>query len=139
MTKLPLGKIAGSAAVIQDNKVLLLKRATDSALFPDHWTFPSGSVEDSDLSIECASVREVKEETGLDFVSKWKLGFYESHAGGKRHFALVHVGEVTGEIMLQETEVQSHGWFTYTEAKELPLAFAYAEVLNDLHKKGLLK
>lgn len=139
METLPLGKVAASAAVIRRNKILLLQRSEKSSLFASCWTFPSGGIEDSDLSTESAVSREVKEETGLDFIPKKKFGFYESHAGGKRHFALVHLGSCRGVLKLQESEVQNAQWFSYDETKKLNLAFAYPKVIKDLYKSKLIK
>jgi ADP-ribose pyrophosphatase YjhB (NUDIX family) len=139
MEKLPLGKVAASAAVIRRGKILLLQRTSQSSLFAGYWTFPSGGIEDFDPSTESAVSREVKEETGLDFTPKKQFGFYESHAGGKRHFALVHLGSCKGSLRLQESEIQRASWFSYNEAKKLNLAFAYPKVIQDLHKSKLIK
>ncbi len=138
MTLLPLGKVAASAAIIHRKKILLLKRSIQAKLFPEYWTFPSGGIEDTDTSTEAAVIREVKEETGLDFTPMKKLGFYESHAGEKRHFALVHLGVWKGDILLQEAEIQEYCWVNYKEAKKMNLAFAYADVIKDLYKNKLI-
>ena len=87
--------------------------------------------------LDCG-VREVKEETGLDFTPKKKFGFYESHVGGRRYFALVYLGVCRGEIELQKSEVQDFKWASYKEAKELSLAFAYRDVIEDLYKNKLI-
>ncbi len=139
MEILPLGKVAASAAVIRRNKILLLQRSEKSILFAGYWTFPSGGIEDFDINTESAVSREVREETGLDFTPKKKFGFYESHAGGKRHFALVYLGSCQGTLKLQESEVQNARWFSYNEAKKLNLAFAYQNVIKDLYKSKLIK
>ncbi len=139
MENLPLGKIAASAAVIRRNKILLLQRSEKTSLYANCWTFPSGGIEESDPDTESAVAREVKEETGLDFTPKQKFGFYESHAGGKRHFALVHLGSCRGVLKLQESEVQSARWFSYSEARKLDLAFAYPKVIKDLYNSKLIK
>jgi len=139
MPQLPLGKIASSAAIIDNHKLLLLKRASNASTFPDHWTFPSGGIEETDASIKDTVIREVKEEVNLDFTPTKKLSFYESFTNGKRYIALVHLGEWTGEIKLQEEEVSERKFFTYEETKSLELAFAYREVIDDLYTAGLIK
>lgn len=139
MTQLPLGKIASSAALIQDGKLLLLKRVASASLFPNHWTFPSGGIEETDPSISAAVIREVKEETNLDFVPREKFGFFESIVNGKRYIALVHLGEWSGTIHLQPEEIAEYKFFTFGEIESLDLAFAYREVINDLHNKGLIQ
>lgn len=138
-TPIPLGKIAASAAITNNNKILLLRRASDAKLFPNYWTFPSGGIEETDPSAEQAVIREVKEETSLDFKPSQKLGFYESIADNKRHFALVHLGSWSGKINRQESEVSDFRWCTYDEAKKLKLAFAYKQVIEDLKKQKIIK
>lgn len=139
MSLLPWGRIASSAAIIKDGKILLLKRASSAKLFPNHFTFPSGGIEETDASVENAVTREVKEETGLDFVPKEKFGFYESVVSDKRYLALVHLGKWSGTITLQPEEISEHNFFTFEETHSLDLAFAYREVIKDLHSKGLIK
>lgn len=139
MKKLPLGKVAASAAVIRDYKLLLLHRADGVKLYPNYWTFPSGGIEDTDADVQSAVLREVKEETGLDFICKQPFGFYESHVDGKRYFALVHIGEGVGHIHLQESEVKAYRWVTYAQTQELPLAFAYQDVVHDLYQSQFIK
>ena len=139
MEKLPLGKVAASAAVIMDSRLLLLQRADNAKLYAGYWTFPSGGIEETDTDVKSALLREVKEETGLKFKCKKQFGFYESHAGGKRHFALVHIGECVGKIKMQESEVKNYKWVTYSDAKKLKLAFAYKKVIDDLYKIQLIK
>lgn len=139
MKSIPLGKVAASAAITHNKKILLLCRAPNAKLFPNYWTFPSGGIEETDSSTEQAVIREVKEETNLDFQPLQKFGFYESVAGDKRHFALVHLGSWSGKINKQQSEVSDYKWCSYSEAKKLNLAFAYSEVLEDLKKEGVIK
>ena len=136
---LPIGRIAASAAIIENKRILLLKRSPHAKLFAGHWTFPSGGIEESDESVKAAVAREVKEETGLTFTPTQRFNFYESHAGGKRHFALVHLGTRTGDISLDHSEVSEYQWMSYKEAIKLPLAFAYSDVIGDLHRSGYIE
>lgn len=55
-----------SAVVIDNDKVLLIKRADDEEAFPGYWGIPGGSVEPTDASLEAALVRECVEETGVE-------------------------------------------------------------------------
>ncbi len=139
MDQLPIGKIASSAVIIEKGKLLLLKRAGHVLNYPGHWTFPSGGVEETDSSIRDTVIREVKEEVGLDFIPTKKWNFYESIANGKRYVALIHLGVSSGKIKLQKEEVSAWQFFTYKETKQLKLAFAYREVIDDLHKAGLIE
>lgn len=138
MDRLPIGKVASSAAILEKGKILLIKRAAHVSTYPNHWTFPSGGIEETDTSIRNAVIREVKEEVNLDFTPTKKFGFYETVTNGKRYVALVHLGEWSGEIKLQAEEVSEWHFFTHEETKRLELAFAYREVINDLHTAGLI-
>lgn len=135
----PIGKVAASAAITHDNKILLLRRSSNAKLFPNCWTFPSGGIEETDPSTEHAVIREVKEETSLDFKPSEKFRFYESVAGNKRHFALVHLGSWKGEIRTQDAEISEYKWCSYNQARKLKLAFAYKQVIEDLKKQKIIK
>jgi ADP-ribose pyrophosphatase YjhB (NUDIX family) len=135
--------VVGVAAVIIDKKqkkILLTKRAPWIPSFPDCWTFPAGRPDPTDKNIEEIVTREVKEEVNLDFRPKRKLGFYESFPNNQKGISLVFLGEWKGEVKIQEEEVSEYGWFGYDEIKKkkLPLAFAYSEVIEDLHKERLI-
>jgi len=133
----------GASAVIIDNaqkKILLIKRASRLPDFPGYWAFPAGTPDPTDESIKETVIREVKEEVGLNFKPTKRMGFYESSAEDKKIVSLVFLGEWDGKVKIQENEVSGYGWFAYDEIhnKKLLLAFAYSEVIEDLHKKGFL-
>lgn len=135
--------IVGAGAAIlkedaEDKRILLTKRVFQKENFPEHWTFPAGRIELVDSSLEETAKREIKEEVNLDFEIKEKLGFYESQRYSKRFISLLFLGSFKGKVKVQESEISEAGWFTYDEARELPLAFAYPEVIEDLHSLGLL-
>lgn len=58
-------KIAVGAIIIQNGKVLLLKRSQNETTYPGIWELPSGKRKFMESSHD-ALIREVKEETGLD-------------------------------------------------------------------------
>lgn len=135
--------MVGAAAAILNPKqkqILLTRRTSWLPSFPNYWTFPAGRPEDKDKTIEEAVVREVKEEVNLSFKPTKKLGFYESFNNNQKIVSLVFLGEWNGEIKIQEDEISEYGWFAYNEIhnKNLSLAFAYSEVIEDLHTQKLL-
>jgi ADP-ribose pyrophosphatase YjhB (NUDIX family) len=134
--------VVGAAAVILDRKqkkILLTKRASWIPSFPNYWTFPAGRPDPTDKNIEATVVREVKEEVNLSFKPKKKFGFYESFPNSQRAISLIFLGEWKGKVKIQEDEISEYGWFTYDEIKKknLPLAFAYSGVVEDLRKEKL--
>lgn len=56
-----IGKVAGSAVIINTKKILLLQRSFNSKNEPGKWTFPVGGIEDFDASLSDCVIREVKE------------------------------------------------------------------------------
>lgn len=63
--KLPVETIMASGPVIiEDDKVLLNKEKKGDMITP--WFFPGGEVEQFDITLEDACVREAKEELGID-------------------------------------------------------------------------
>ncbi|NQU79042.1 NUDIX hydrolase [Candidatus Woesearchaeota archaeon] len=124
--------------MIKDKRILLTKRTPNKESFPNHWTFPAGRVEPSDDSLESTAIREVKEEVNLDFVPEKKLNFYESRWDDTRSVSHVFIGSFSGELRHLESEVSETGWFTYDETKELDIAFAYMDTIDDLRGMDLL-
>ncbi|KAK0119643.1 hypothetical protein ONS95_011081 [Cadophora gregata] len=67
-----LDKLVVGAAILQlggtssGPRMLLLKRSALETYYPNVFEMPGGKVDDTDLTILAAIVREVKEETGLD-------------------------------------------------------------------------
>ncbi len=132
-----IGKIAGSAVILQDKKILLLQRSFNSKNAPGKWTFPAGGIEESDESLEFCVIREVKEETNLDFVVTSKFKFYDGILNGKRYFSLVHLGNASGDLKI-DFESENAKYFSYAETIDLEIAFSYREVLDDLHRDGII-
>ncbi len=64
MNKPIVRKIPCGAVVMNNGKVLIVKRSSSEENLPNIWELPSGRKENME-SLEQAVVREVKEETGL--------------------------------------------------------------------------
>jgi 8-oxo-dGTP pyrophosphatase MutT (NUDIX family) len=64
MAKLQLFKIAVSAFIVKNNKLLILKRADDEAFLPGTWEVPGGGIDEGE-SIEEGVMRETMEEAGI--------------------------------------------------------------------------
>ncbi len=139
MVNYSLGRLAASAAIIKDKRILLIKRSMKCSRFPGFWSFPSGGIQPKDSSIEACVIREVLEEVSLEFKPKEKFGFYESISNNKRYVALIFLGDVKGEISCQRDEVSEAKFFSYEEIKSLEIAFVYGEVIDDLYHKTLIR
>lgn len=121
--------------IINDKKqILLLKRSDYNRSFSHHWTIPWWRWKQSETPEQIA-VREVKEEIWLDFnptilFQTWILNHPEWAI--KKHLFLWNY---SWEIKASPTETEWYGWFHYDEARILPIAFDYLEVIELLHKK----
>lgn len=88
-----------------------------------YWGFPKGHSEGKETPQE-AAFRELKEETNLDVVAclqhKPLMEQYQFLIEGKRVFKRVFyfVAEVSGEVKLQEAEIQDGIWLPIAEALE---------------------
>src|SRR5215216_1958204 len=108
-------------------KILLTRRNHDP--YKSFWCLPGGHI-DRYESARAAVIREVQEETNLEFVAKWFGYFDEIIPESDIHaIVLVFLGPGLGEMRLQPDEVSEIGWFTVDEAQALPLAFRHAEIL----------
>lgn len=123
-----------SAAIISNKKILLVKRVKNTLLFPEHWVFPGGRPEDGELPEETV-VREVKEETNLDFLPSevFMIGTYTDREMYR------FLGSWNGSIKLQEEELSSFGWFNYNQALQLKLGFDYQTALDILYNRSLIE
>ena len=128
--------VSASAAIIKGNKILLAKRSNTEDKFPGCWTFAGGKLDDPADTLAETAVREVKEEIGLDLKNPKMFGFYESFSPDCHAIGHVFIGEASGELKLDPEEVEECGWFSYQETLKLEMAFAYRDVLDDLHHKG---
>jgi 8-oxo-dGTP diphosphatase len=76
-------------------------------------------------------VREVKEETGLDFEPQF-LGSFDEIIPEHGWHAVVsaYVGEGHGEVLPQPEEVLETQWLALQDALALPLAFKHNEIVE---------
>jgi 8-oxo-dGTP diphosphatase len=126
------------AAIIATSKagsrqVLLTRRAY--GVFKGYWCLPGGHIDAFEKARD-AVIREVKEETGLDFRATF-YGIFDEIIPEKDIHAVVCVfsGQATGETAIQPEEVTEIGWFALEEALALPLAFDHRGILEDFAAK----
>ena len=109
-------------------KVLLARRAHDP--FKDQWCIPGGHIEKYE-STRNAIIREVKEETGLNFNPQFFGSFDEILPNENIHAVVsVYIGEGVGKVVPQPSEVKEIQWLTLAEALSMPLAFAHHQILE---------
>lgn len=88
-------RLRACAAIIKDEKILMVCHQTPSRTY---WTLPGGGV-DAGETFEQATVREVKEETGLD-VTVIRLLFEEEYQYGTSYCYLAKLINEATELTL---------------------------------------
>jgi len=129
----PQKVLAASGIILSDKKILLIKRSNYTKIFPGYWACPGGRAEPGETA-EQNVIREVKEEVNLDFTPTEIL----TTATWQNRFLYRFLGTWSGTIKIQEEEVTDFGWFNYSDAKELKLAFDYANVIELLRDRDLI-
>jgi 8-oxo-dGTP pyrophosphatase MutT (NUDIX family) len=104
----------------------------------NNWHFPSGKVKPSDISLEAAANRELKEETGY-VASDMKLVFKNST--GKKWIWNTYVFWAKGLTLLESSpdfdeDINHKGFYTKEEVKKF---IVYEKVLPELASFAYLK
>jgi len=109
-------------------RILLTRRNVEP--FKGQWCLPGGHIHRYE-PVKDAIIREVKEETGLDFDAQFFSYFDEIiPQRGIHAVVMVFRGCGRGTLNAQPHEVTEAEWFSTDEARSLPLAFAHNEILD---------
>jgi 8-oxo-dGTP pyrophosphatase MutT (NUDIX family) len=122
-----------SAIILKDKNILLVKRSGVGA-YPYTWACAGGAANKGETPEE-AVIREAKEEINIDF-KPTKL-FKKWHHDGRQFYRFL--GNWKGNVKIQKEEITKCRWYSYGEAIKLDLGFDYREVIEILHKDGLLE
>jgi 8-oxo-dGTP diphosphatase len=124
--------LAVSAAIVRDDRVLIVRRART----PAHglYTLPGGGVELGE-TLEEAVIREVREETALDIAPVELVGFRQAIARDtagriERHFVILPFAArlIGGEISLNEELAEAH-WLLPSELAGLKTTEGLAAIV----------
>lgn len=117
------------AVIEREGKILLIKRGAEP--FKDFWALPGGYVEWGE-TVEDATRREVKEETGLGVKSLKLIGVYSDP---KRHprqcIDMAYAVEVEGEVKVGDDAVE-YKWESINDISDL--AFDHDQIVLDYIK-----
>ncbi len=135
-------RLAATGLIMDSEKrILLLKRSNYTKAFPFAWTFPWWRWEEWETPEEIV-IREVKEETWLDFAPIKVFENYETNHPWEKNWS-VHIyrfiGDFSWKIKIQEEEADWYAWYTYEETKKLKMAFDYVEVIERLYDEWLVE
>ena len=135
---------AAGAIVMNEDKVLLLRRSVKETSRHGMWELPGGKLEEGETP-EDAALTETKEESGLDVVINKKVGEHVDHNMNKVYHAYIaEPTSVDQEVKLSEEHDESQ-WMTIEEALALEegklshhakFFFAKMKVLSNPAKRG---
>ena len=124
---------AATALIVNDNKVLLLKRTESSNTYKGYWQLPEGKVGITENPKE-AIIRELKEE--IDY-STSKLRFIKVFNSTVKASILPvpivrHVFKVNGypKSIQLSTEHSEYKWATHKEASKMKLVPGTLEIIE---------
>jgi 8-oxo-dGTP pyrophosphatase MutT (NUDIX family) len=149
-----VGVDAGVVAVVEssDQHVLLTRRAAHMRTFPGLWVPPGGGMEDSDLTLLHAGLRELREETGLridesaDVVEAKVLCLWESvfppllmWGNPRRHHVVVYYHvvlrrdhlDLDGDLRLEPKEVDASAWLSRSHVSSVVSGYAAESQLKE--------
>lgn len=115
-------KPAVSAIIVQDDRVLLVKRGFEPSL--GMWSFPGGKIEPGETARQAVE-REVFEETSLTVEAGEVVGVYDviSKDGETLlfHYVIInfHARVISGELHAASDAADAQ-WFTIDEIADLP-------------------
>jgi 8-oxo-dGTP diphosphatase len=116
-------------------KYLLLKKVKD--VHPDHiggWEVPGGKIEPHEDPIE-ASMREIKEETGLDCRIIKELPLLELEKNGIRTHTHIYVAEASHDKVTLSDEHSDYQWVSYDDIDHMKQVI-YKDILKQYVKEA---
>jgi len=133
MTEAGTSLISSLAVILRDGEMLLIKRADEPHM--GHWCPPGGFIDEGESSEE-ATVREVKEETGLDINVRAKLGEVLGPVTG-RYLGVFLCAFEGGTLEPSKAEVSDVRWFPYEELHRLRMPLFIMDFLTTLDLREL--
>ncbi|MCX6826318.1 MAG: NUDIX hydrolase [candidate division Zixibacteria bacterium] len=124
---------AAGALVIQDNKVLLVKRAAPPKI--DWWCLPAGFMEWSEHPSETA-LREIREETGLEVRLESLFEIYTGHDDPRTNALLIlYIASVIGGQLRAADDAAEAAFFGFSQLPE-NIAFAsHRQAFSDYKRR----
>lgn len=119
-----------SVVIIIDNgKVLILKRAPGNRSYPEKWNFPGGGVEDGE-TIEEAAVREVYEEAGLK-IKESDLMYFQATALPYLMIHLFMTNKFSGDVEINN-ESTHFEWADIDDILDFDFIPISKSMINDI-------
>lgn len=124
-------KIDIRAAVVKDNKILLVQEKTDNC-----WAMPGGWADVGDIPSEVAS-RECKEESGFDVKPIKVIGVFDANRSGRpleffHAFKIIFLCRLIGGVAKPSDETLDAGFFDFNNLPPLSLNRTNEKHLNEI-------
>ncbi len=116
--------ILAGTAIVQNNKILLLKTTPDSSQ-PNTWGPPAGHLDPGETPQQTA-IRETKEETGLDVSITGISSIISFGHSDKSYLFVLYTANISGSsstIHLQPEETSDYTWASLDEIESEKLTF----------------
>lgn len=127
---------SATVALIQNNKLLLLKRGSTAPWNPNKYCLPGGKLEDNEELIECG-IRELYEETNIVLDKNSLIPTTISYPKYSK-VIFVHVSTLSNLSVELNWEHSDYIWATIMDSKTLPLVPGLVTTIQTLNQNGLL-
>ncbi len=119
---------------IRNNEFILIKRKNNP--YKDHWAIPGGFV-DYGESVECAALREAKEETGIDIKICELFGVYSDPKRDPRGHTITIVYLAMGNFDNIKAGSDASDSFisSFNDIIDIDLAFDHNKILSDVFNR----
>lgn len=149
-----LHEIAITAIIYKDEKVLIVRRSASKKRFPKMWTVPGGKFEVEDYFnfpkdtesywynvLERTLRREVKEEVDLEIKNiEYLTSLAALHPDGNPSLVISCTADYSsGEVKIEEGELDNYAWVTLEEAKNYDLIDGIFDelIMADKKRRGV--
>lgn len=128
-------KLAVATLILQDEQVLLVKRAGDP--MKGYWALPAGFVEWNEDPAEAAR-RECLEETGLTVQIERLLDvFHTPDDGGLADIVIAYAASITAGVLQAADDAEEAAWFKHDSLP--PIAFIPSQRLLTRWQNGQIE
>ena len=116
-----IGSMTYADSIVRNDKgdILMLLRCADDEFEPNKWGLPGGKIESGETPRE-ACVRELKEETNLDYDNCYKVGTKSLPNGGMITYYSVYIKNSTEWIGLDSEEHCNYCFMSLEEIRRRP-------------------
>ncbi|MBW2999368.1 NUDIX domain-containing protein [Candidatus Woesearchaeota archaeon] len=130
--------ISAKSFIVNDNKLLIIKRSPDEVQKPNIWEIPGGRLESGEDPFEGIK-RETKEETGIDIEVLHPINIrHYTRDDGQAITMLIFLCKALNNNIKLSKEHTGFEWIPLENCKEKLAHFFYEEV-DKFNKLGLHK